>query len=93
MSLDHGYCVDCQRYKSLRGRHLCSYCYGWHFDSGTLEQFPRSTWKNADLMAELDFFRQQGLTVRQAAEKIGVKLSALRRAIQRAKDRQPAAGT
>lgn len=81
-------CKDCKEKTLITGRGLCkNKCYNYHRQRGTLDNYPRSTWKHEDLMAELAICRERGLTVREAAEKIGVTLSALRKAIDRARTR------
>lgn len=84
----YGYCIKCHRYRERYGRRLCSTCYTWHWNRGTLDLYPRTFWKNEELIEELDFWRERGLSVRQAAERIQVSLSAARKAIQRAKERR-----
>ena len=82
-------CLDCGETGSIQGRGLCAQkCYRHHQNRHTLDKFPRTTWKRAELLAEFDLCRVRGLTVREAAEKIGVTYSALARAIQRARDQQ-----
>lgn len=85
-------CVNCGKIAELGGRGLCrDACYTYHHNRHTLDKFPRSTWKNEELMAELQLCLNRGLTIREAAEKIGVKLSALRQAVYRARTRRPVA--
>lgn len=89
-----GKCKDCKEFGPIGGRGLCKKrCYGYHYNNGTLEKFPRLTWKRAELLAEFNLCRARGLSVREAAEKIGVSTVALYRAIQRANNQtqsQPA---
>jgi len=58
-----------------------------------LDLFPRRQWKNEELLEELDFLRASGLSVREAAEKMGVALTTVRRAIQRARERTRASAS
>ena len=88
-----GKCVSCKQVRVLGGRNLCkANCYKFHHDRHTLEKFPRITWRREDLIAEYNICKARGLSVREAAEKIGVGLSALRRAIQRHNLRLAAVG-
>lgn len=79
----HGECKDCKHVEKIGSRGLCSACYDYHHNHHSLNNFPRSTWRREDLMAEWDFWRVRGHGVREAAEKIGVTVSALRKAIER----------
>lgn len=78
-----GNCKDCNQAEMLGGRGLCKACYSYHHNHHSLNNFPRSTWKREDLLAEWDFWRVRGHGVRDAAEKIGVTASALRKALER----------
>lgn len=82
-----GKCKDCKNQEIVGPRGLCKACYSYHHNHHSLDQFPRSTWKNEELMAELDICLNRGLTVRESAETIGVKLSALRQAMHRSRRR------
>lgn len=93
MGSGHGYCANCKKYQIQNARSLCRPCYGWHFKRGLLELFPRKQWTNQELLEELDFWRAGGLSVREAAERMGVALTTVRRAVQRAKERARASGS
>src|SRR6185295_1149596 len=66
-----GNCKHCEYEEMLGPRGLCNACYKYHHNHHTLDQFPRSTWKSADLLAEWDFWAVRGYCIRDAAEKIG----------------------
>lgn len=63
------------------GKGECRACYNDR--KSNRDRKPRTTWRHADLMAEWEFFAGDGLTRKQAAERIGVHHEALARAIQR----------
>lgn len=80
-----GTCADCNDEELIGPRGLCNACYKYHHNHHTLDKFPRSTWKREELLAEYDLCQRRGLSVQAAAGTIGVSVSALRRAIQRAR--------
>ena len=84
-----GTCKQCKVTGRVGGRGLCQICYSKHRYRGTLSKFPRSTWRRTELMAEWELCKLRGLSVREAAERIGVSLSALRKAIQRSRHSDP----
>ncbi len=64
------------------GRNLCIRHYEQHERAGTLDQFPRATWRMEELVhdAELIRHRRPGWTWPQVAEALGVSFDALEQA-------------
>ncbi|WP_144069894.1 helix-turn-helix domain-containing protein [Nonomuraea indica] len=69
-------CACCEELGLHGGRGLCHTCYRRHLAAGTLAQYPRlQTWLSAQgRIADFAELRERGLTVREAAEQIGVSL-------------------
>lgn len=73
--------VGCAKH---RGRGLCGNCYDVRYRAGTLADLPPLTRPRAEVIADWDVLRREGLTVRQAAVKLGMRPDALSQAILRA---------
>ena len=82
-------CVECKRTPRL-ARGLCVKCYHHHRFAGTLIDFERQLRPADELLAEWDELRRDGYTRRNAAERIGVTIFALSKAIQRANRKRAA---
>ncbi|PXY33587.1 hypothetical protein BAY59_10930 [Prauserella coralliicola] len=65
------------------GRGLCGGCYNREYKAGRITEHPRSTRPAADVVEDWEFLRGQGYTKREAAERIGMRLTAFNRAILR----------
>lgn len=75
--------------KVVSTRTVCSMHYQRMRLDGTLDDLPRKTLRGADLLEDYDFVNRTGeMSVRQAAERMGVSLHALRQALYRRKVRQ-----
>ena len=71
--------------RSYTGRGLCTTCYHRARKDGTIFDFERQVWPADELLDEWVLLRDDGYSVRQAAERIGVTWVALDRATARAK--------
>lgn len=58
-------------------RNLCCTCYDHHRCCGTLDQFPRKTWKAEELVSEADLLRSHGATRKEVERRLGVKWSSV----------------
>lgn len=58
-------------------RNLCCTCYDHHRCCGTLDQFPRKTWKAEELVSEADLLRSHGITREEVARRLGVKWASI----------------
>jgi hypothetical protein len=80
-------CADCgggsETHRRRRG--LCFNCYSRHRYHGTLEQFPpmRNYWARAELLSEWDHLRRSGVSMAEAAPRLGVTRKAIEKAIER----------
>jgi hypothetical protein len=70
------------------GRDLCQVCMASVYYNGTVEDWPRRTYTNAELLDEAFRLMSTGSTRAQAAERLGIKDHSLRTAISRARRRQ-----
>lgn len=71
-------------YRPYGARGLCHSCSGRLYRPPP-PAFRSGTWTRDDLLAEWDFLRRQGFTLRQATERLGVTHAALDQAINRGK--------
>lgn len=77
-------CADCGRTMHIEGRGLCGACYWRHRQAGTIDDFPRRQLPARDLVEDYEFLRRsEGYTRRQAAERMGITLARLEKAIER----------
>lgn len=71
------------RRNGIRSRGLCANCYEWIRTRGRLEDYPRVRGIAADRVEDWEFLkRYEGLTVKQAAERMGIHENTLRRSIK-----------
>jgi hypothetical protein len=70
---------------ALSARGLCHRCYTYAEDTGTLELYPRSTRRQADVLDDWNALRRRGYTKREAARFVGMSFTAFDRAICRAR--------
>lgn len=92
-------CANCghrppprRRGVSQIARGLCPACYWRETANGALADWPRSTRSRSDVLDEWVILRAQRYTYRQAAERLGMTLTAFEGAIYRARrDRDPRA--
>jgi hypothetical protein len=82
--LVHAQPASCHPGRPKFSRLLCRHCYDHHRRKGTLCDFPTEVRKRDDLIADYELLRGQGYTKRQIAERLGMNLSTLRVAYQRA---------
>jgi hypothetical protein len=68
-------------------RGLCQGCYARHRHSGELIDWERTTRDADTLLTDWEMLRDDGYTVRQAAERLQVTFAALDKALCRAKRR------
>ena len=78
-------CARCHRRRPHKARGLCNACANTAFQNGSLHDYPRTTWSRDDLLDEWDMLRTEGYAVRQAADRLGISLSAFRKALERAR--------
>lgn len=85
-------CACCGGIGLHQGRALCVACYRWHDKNGTLHKYPPlQTWLST--LARIDDFaeyRARGLSVRAAAEAVGVTKRSGERYEHRLRARQAA---
>lgn len=84
--LVHARPANCHPDRPVNARGLCDSCYEMHWKAGTLDQFPtkRTQRRREHFVADYELLRSEGYTHRHIAERLGMKLPALRRAYQRA---------
>lgn len=80
-------CTDCNEEKLHFGRGLCGRCYDRHQRGGTLIDFPLAGYPAEELLTEWEILRSEGHSVRQAAERLGMKYATFDKALQRAQRR------
>jgi hypothetical protein len=73
------------RYAEHVARGLCRACYEQANRAGTLEDYPRGTWARDELLDEWDRLRAVGVSVVDAAPRLGMTVAALARALERAR--------
>jgi hypothetical protein len=66
------------------GRGLCVNCYGTEMTAGRLDQWPRMNRPGSEMLEDWELLRSAGVSVEQAAKRIGVTMAALDRALHRA---------
>lgn len=72
-------CLSCGvAKKQVKGRTdfargLCRACHSHHRWHGTLDQFPRKTWKAEELVSEADLLRSHGATREEVERRLGIK--------------------
>lgn len=80
-----GFCACCLEEKKIHGRGLCACCYVWAQNHGTLIDYERVKMRKEDRIEDLRFLQKtEGLSVAQAAERMGISESHLYRTLQRA---------
>lgn len=88
-------CSQCPRARRSGGRSggrgLCVRCYSREHKAGRLHQYPLKNRAAADVAEDVEFLRGQGFTRRQMAERLGMTLAAMDRALLRHRARQRAA--
>ena len=77
-------CARCHLDRPHRARGLCRACYLAARNNGTLDRYPRQLIPARDILEDWRFLHQQGYTVTQAAERMGVKRTRLEKALERA---------
>jgi hypothetical protein len=87
-SVKLGLCARCRRLMRIKARRLCNTCSFWAYANRTHIDFPRVNRSTEELMADYHLLRSEGHTDRQIAERLGMKLGSLRRALQRARSRE-----
>jgi hypothetical protein len=81
-----------ERYARHTARGLCAACYFRVRHAGHLDDYPRATWTRDELLDEWEFLRSTGVSVIDAAPRLGMTPAALVRALERArKDGDPRA--
>lgn len=77
---------NCEELSHARG--LCQFHYykAWQYDDHI--NLPRSQYTNTELMKEWKELRGRGLTIVQAAPRLGITAGGLRRAISRSKKKE-----
>jgi transposase-like protein len=80
-------CLRCRRThpSKVRGRGLCRPCHRTVWRQGTLLDYPRLTRSRADVLADYLHLREDGHSLRQIAERMGMQYGSLCRALQRAR--------
>ena len=77
-------CASCKRDRQVWARGLCTSCYPRHLAAGTHVDFERRNRPRSELLEEWEMLRAQGLSRRQAAERLGMKDDSLYAALRRA---------
>lgn len=77
-------CVRCSRFRPCGGRALCSSCYKTLHEGGGLLDYPRASRPGAEVVAEYSALKLVGVTRQSAAARMGMKWTALERALYRA---------
>jgi len=70
-------------------RGLCTSCYGKHHWRGSHFDFERQIRRSSDVLAEWQILRARGCVRREAADQLGMTLSAFERACTRARQQAP----
>lgn len=80
-----GFCRCCLHRKIMHARGLCAACYVWATKNDTLIDYERIRMRTEDRIDDLRFLQKtEGLSVAQAAERMGITTSSLYRTLQRA---------
>lgn len=86
-------CVRCRQPRAIKGRGLCNACYHWADSHGQLWRWPRRFRSRDEVVSDVQVLAPTGLTQREMAARMGMSLPALRRALCRARQGEPVAGT
>ena len=79
-------CSDCGRImKGAYCRGLCSTCYKRALDEGSVHDFERLKRSREEVIEEWEWLRSEGYTMRQAAERLGMKYNSLYAVLWRAR--------
>lgn len=76
-------CVDGEAPFNARG--MCVRCYSAARDGGYLADYPRSIRRREDVLDDWNTLRLRGMTMREAAEYVGMRLPSFERAVLRAR--------
>jgi len=79
-------CIECQQHivgKSARG--LCKRCWDYAKRHGTLIDYPLNTTPRAHFLADFELLVEEGYTLRQIAERLGMTYEAVDQAQYRAR--------
>lgn len=89
LRLRHVPLKDAPGTRAHHSRGLCNVCDIRHRSRGTLDDYPRTNRRTADVVEDWRELQAQGYSRRDAAARIGITLAALEKAIER--DRKRAA--
>lgn len=76
-------CVRCHGEGWHQSRNLCEQCNWICRMDGTLDDWPRITWRRDELISEWQFLARQGHTRQQCADRLGITKKRLEKAIER----------
>ena len=84
-----GTCARCERTVPIKGRGLCSPCYGWAVRSGAVDNYPRTVQNRADDVAQRV---DDGWSDERIADDLGMTLNAVKLVRQRVRPSERAGG-
>lgn len=77
-------CVECNRVSENHGRGLCAACHLWMTNHDRLDEFPRAKRKSWEVAEDYLFIKaQDGGTLQNIADRIGMSKNALCQALKR----------